>query len=231
MLSGRGVLLPIQQVALRVLADVPDQAAFYLTGGTALSEFYLGHRLSFDLDMFTVEAPLVLPFSRQVEQRFAAEGWGVKVARRFQHYVEIVVYKEAGSLRIDFAWDTPHRFAPPVLSAYGIYVNDWDDLVAEKVLAYYGRAEPRDAVDLYFLLEKEPLERLLRLAAEKDCGFDRYWFAIALRQIDSFPDEPERWPVKVLLPWDPRRLKQTFRDIALRMMDEIQGPSRGRCQV
>jgi hypothetical protein len=27
--------------------------AFYLTGGGALAEFYLGHRLSLDIDLFT----------------------------------------------------------------------------------------------------------------------------------------------------------------------------------
>ncbi|RKY97894.1 MAG: hypothetical protein DRQ10_08070 [Candidatus Hydrothermota bacterium] len=29
------------------------RTSFYLTGGTALSGFYLGHRVSYDMDMFT----------------------------------------------------------------------------------------------------------------------------------------------------------------------------------
>ena len=31
----------------------PSGKAFYLTGGVALSEYYLQHRLSLDLDLFT----------------------------------------------------------------------------------------------------------------------------------------------------------------------------------
>ena len=47
------LLTPLQQELLRVFAQLPDQEQFYLTGGTALAEFYLGHRLSYDLDLFT----------------------------------------------------------------------------------------------------------------------------------------------------------------------------------
>ncbi len=55
MLKGKGLLTPLQREFLRLFAGLPDQERFYLTGGTALSEFYLGHRLSFDLDLFTNE--------------------------------------------------------------------------------------------------------------------------------------------------------------------------------
>jgi len=33
-----------------------------------LAEFYLGHRKSFDLDLFTSEKELILPFSRILEE-------------------------------------------------------------------------------------------------------------------------------------------------------------------
>jgi predicted nucleotidyltransferase component of viral defense system len=55
-----------------------------------------------------------------------------------------------------------------VLSYEGIYVNDYSDLRSDKLLAYFGRAEPRDAVDLYFILQKESPERLLEQAAQKE---------------------------------------------------------------
>ncbi len=52
-LRRKGLLTPLQTAFLVTFATLPDQAQFYLTGGTALAEFYLGHRLSFDLDLFT----------------------------------------------------------------------------------------------------------------------------------------------------------------------------------
>ena len=74
MLSGKGILTEIQRNAISVFASLPDQRYFYLTGGTALSEFYLAHRLSFDLGFFTAESNLVLPFSRELEETFRGEG-------------------------------------------------------------------------------------------------------------------------------------------------------------
>jgi hypothetical protein len=53
--SAHNLLTPLQEQFLQVFATLPDQEQFYLTGGTALAEFYLGHHLSYDLDFFTVE--------------------------------------------------------------------------------------------------------------------------------------------------------------------------------
>jgi hypothetical protein len=89
----------------------------------------------------------------------------------------------------------------------------------DKLLAYFGRSEPRDAADLYIIMHKEPLEPLLDQASQKDTGFDHYWFAIALNRCESFPDELERWPVKMIQPFDPRDLKRTFLDLAVKLMD------------
>lgn len=223
MLRGKGILTPIQQAALTLFATLPDQERFYLTGGTALAEFFLGHRLSFDLDLFTAEEALVVPFSRHLESAYLKRGWDVEVVRRFASYVEILLRKEEAELRLDLALDSPFRSAPPLLAQQGVWVNDYEDLQAEKVLAYYGRAEPRDAVDLHFLLQEVDPEHLMTLAAQKDSGFDRYWFAVALNRAQQFPDELERWPVKMLKPFDPKRLKSSFQSLALKIMEEIVG--------
>ena len=42
MLQGKGLLTATQEAFLRLFATLPDQERFYLTGGTALAEFYLG---------------------------------------------------------------------------------------------------------------------------------------------------------------------------------------------
>jgi predicted nucleotidyltransferase component of viral defense system len=63
------ILESIQKKILSHLNDLPDINAFYLTGGTALSAFYLGHRKSNDLDFFTNTEELILPFSFNCECR------------------------------------------------------------------------------------------------------------------------------------------------------------------
>lgn len=90
-----------------------------------------------------------------------------------------------------------------------------------KLLAYYGCAEPRDAVDLYFILQQEALDPLLNLAAQKDPGFDLYWFAVALSRAATFPDETERWPVKMLVDFHPPELKRASQQLAMELMSKL----------
>jgi hypothetical protein len=53
LLSGKGLLTPLQRSFLSLFSQLADKDQFYLTGGTALAEYYLGRCLSFDLDLFT----------------------------------------------------------------------------------------------------------------------------------------------------------------------------------
>jgi len=219
-LRGFGILTPMQKAFLSVFASLPDQSQFFLAGGTALAEYYFGHRLSFDLDIFTGVDGLVLPTSYQIEKCFAERGLQIQVVRRFSSFAQFLFTQGQDSLKIDLAFDSPFRFEPPVLSEIGIFVNDYADLRVDKLLAYFGRAEPRDAVDLYFIMQKEPLQPLLEQAARKDPGFDLYWFASALHRAESFPDEAERWPVKMLKPFDPVKIKKKFQRLALELMQK-----------
>ena len=217
-LRGFGILTPIQKAFLSAFAALPDQSQFFLAGGTALAEYYFGHRLSFDLDIFTGVDGLVLPTSYQIEKCFAERGLQVSVVRRFSSFAQFLFTQGQDSLKIDLAFDSPFHFEPPVLTETGVYVNDYADLRVDKLLAYFGRAEPRDAVDLYFIMEREPLQPLLEQAAQKDPGFDLYWFASALHRAESFPDEAERWPVKMLKPFEPVEIKRKFQELALELM-------------
>jgi predicted nucleotidyltransferase component of viral defense system len=62
LLKSKGILTDLQKEILLIFSKIPDSNNFYLTGGTALSEFYLGHRKSFDLDIFTIEKGLLLQY-------------------------------------------------------------------------------------------------------------------------------------------------------------------------
>jgi hypothetical protein len=223
-LRGKGVLTAVQLAFLEAFASLPDQEQFYLAGGTALAEYYLGHRRSFDLDFFTGEAPLILPQSHQIEALGQPGKLEIAVTRRFASYVEFVVKRGGEELRVDLAQDSPFRLELPVATETGVQVSALSDLRVDKLLAYYGRAEPRDAVDLYFITRQAPLDALLVQAAQKDPGFDLYWFAVALRRAAGFPDELERWPVQMLIPFDPRDLKAQFHQLSLEMMAKVAPP-------
>ena len=57
--KSQQILTPLQKESLNIFFSLPEANNFYLTGGTALAAFYLQHRLSEDLDIFTREERLI----------------------------------------------------------------------------------------------------------------------------------------------------------------------------
>jgi predicted nucleotidyltransferase component of viral defense system len=53
--SFEGWLTPLQAAFLTRFFATDSGQLFFLTGGTALAAFYLHHRLSVDLDLFTLD--------------------------------------------------------------------------------------------------------------------------------------------------------------------------------
>lgn len=220
MLLSKGIITGLQQKILSAFSELPDAKHFYLTGGTALADFYLGHRMSFDLDIFTVEQKLVLPFSRIFEKKLK-EVFSLSVVRRFESFAEFEITTDEEQTKVQLAYDSPFRFNEPVDSNLKIKVNDYEDLIVDKLLAFFGRVEPRDAVDLFFILKKENIDKLITLAEKKDPGFDVYWLAIALEKTSSFPDNLEQWPVEMLLDMEVSQLKKLFDNLAKQLMNNI----------
>jgi len=221
MLKGKGILSELQKRVISALICITDFSHFYLTGGTALSEFYFGHRKSYDLDIFTSQVGLILPVSRLVEEELKKSKFFLNIIRRFESFTEFEISQENEIIKVQFALDSPFRFKEPVDSDLGIKVNNYEDIIIDKLLAFFGRVEPRDAVDLYFILEKENFWELSKLAKKKDPGFDLYWMAAALEKVKSFPDEINRWPVEMLTEIDISNLKKKFLFLAVEIMERL----------
>ena len=124
-------------------------------------------------------------------------------------------------MQIHLAYDSPFRWGNPLKSEYGVNVNDYQDLIVDKVLAFFGRWTQRDAVDLFEIMRKEEIGLLLDMAKEKDPGFDLYWFAAALVEVGRYPDDIAKWPVDLVLEIDAKILKQTFLELSREIMERI----------
>jgi predicted nucleotidyltransferase component of viral defense system len=220
MLHSKGIITSLQKNILLNFSELPDAKHFYLTGGTALADFYLGHRRSFDLDLFTVEQKILLPFSRVFEKEFA-KSFSVSTVRRFETFSEFEIETGDEQVKVQLAYDSPFRFNEPIDSALKVRVNDYEDLIIDKLLAFFGRTEPRDAVDLFFILKEEKIDKLIPLAKKKDPGFDSYWLAIALKKTEEFPDNIEEWPVEMLQKIEIPQLKNLFGSLARDIMDSL----------
>jgi predicted nucleotidyltransferase component of viral defense system len=225
LLKSKGIITDLQREILIIFSEIHDSKMFYLTGGTALAEFYLGHRKSFDLDIFTTEKGLIIPFSYAFEQELK-KNFLVKVVRRYETFVEFEVSAKGDSTKVQLAYDSPFRFENPIDSDIGVKVNDYTDLIVDKLLAFFGRAEPRDTIDLFFILKKEDFWKLIELAKQKDPGFDLYWLAIALHKIKNFPDDLRDWPVETIKKVDIKELKGLLLNLSREIMDKIKAKSK-----
>lgn len=220
LLKGKGIISSFQREIIQKFGSVTDSSNFFLTGGTALAEFYFSHRLSYDLDFFTSQKELILPFSRSLEEELQKK-YEVRVVRRFETFVDFEVSRNKESVKLQLAYDSPFRFFVTEDSDLGVKVNNFHDIIVDKFLAYFGRAEMRDAIDLFFILRENDFWKLSELASQKDSGFDLYWMSVALTRAENFPDELTRWPVEMLLDIDVQQLKKNFSELSKTIIEKI----------
>lgn len=203
----------------------PISAQFYLSGGTGLAGFYLHHRFSDDIDIFTRDAAHLIPARAVVQASLAACGLEVSERRETEEMLE---YKVQGDphpthplLKIDVVRDTEPIFAP--IEIHGIIrVDALLSIAVNKVTTIFSRGwEVKDYVDLYFILKTKPfdLDALLPLAGQKDLGFDELHFAANLSRVSTLQGlipYLQRYMVK---PLEVDELVQFCEEIAARIFD------------
>jgi predicted nucleotidyltransferase component of viral defense system len=172
---------------------VLDSEYFYLTGGTALACFYLQHRKSNDLDFFTADEEIILPFSYRLEEALKLERMDIQRRRGIRSFVELLVEKDKEITIIRLACDAAFRLEPvKEFSEYPrLKIDSLIDIAANKLLALFGRATLRDFIDVYFLVKKAKFmpEDLMEKAKKKDPSFDLYWLGVALERINTFQED------------------------------------------
>lgn len=173
----------------------PISTHFYLSGGTALAGFYLHHRLSDDIDLFTRDVAQIMRARERIEASITACALEITARREIEEERrEYLEYKVQGDphpthplRKIDVVRDTDPIFSPPEL--YGVIrVDSLLNIAVNKVAAIFSRSdEAKDYVDLYFILKTQPfdLDALLPMAAQKDLGFDELRFAASLAGVSG----------------------------------------------
>ena len=165
-------LTPLQWKVLKEFFSAPVSAPFFLTGGTALSGFYFGHRTSIDLDFFSLES---LDKSR-LKSHLEKISKQVKGVYRIKTDSDTLLtgFVEIGksSLKVDVVQDIPVHFGEFQVDE-SIRVDSLENIGSNKITAIYGRSDAKDFIDLYWILErdgKQKFEQLLKDAKKKDVG-------------------------------------------------------------
>lgn len=211
------ILTDGQRAVIRLIGRSPLQPEFFLTGGTALSAFYLEHRYSDDLDFFT-ESPLAVSRVPSIMEKVAADlGARIEFRRMAGSFLECFLTFPSGELmEMDFAKDAPFRFSPRrLVEDLGIEVDNLMDIAANKLSALYDRSEPKDFADVYMIhREVLPFHELVVKASQKHVGLDPYWLAQACARVRGVRVLP-----RLIKPVALDELRAFFEDQARRLME------------
>ncbi len=117
-------------------------------------------------------------------ENLAAEGFGIMIRQQAPTFVRFTVQGAEGDTEVDLAVDA--RLVPSEPGELSRVLSS-RELGVDKVLAVFGRAEPRHFVDLVAVEPLFGLKLLMQLAKVKDPGFDLTRFAEAW---DASPSSP-----------------------------------------
>ncbi|OQY35402.1 MAG: hypothetical protein B6I38_01595 [Anaerolineaceae bacterium 4572_5.1] len=212
-------LTPFQHKIIRAISKSPLRDQFYLTGGTALSVFYLQHRYSLDLDFFTADPTSVARAPAIIEKIAREINAQVSFTRQLGTFLQCFFESKTGErVQIDFAQESPYRLGKTLQNdELGIEIENFEDIACNKLSALFDRAEAKDFVDVYFICqEKMPFNELVEKAKKKHLGLDDYWLAIALQQAAEIEILP-----RMIKEFSLDELKKFFSEEAKKLMAGI----------
>lgn len=220
---GKTILTPNQHKFLELAAaDQKIVADFYLTGGTALSEFYLHHRLSEDIDLFCpteeVDQKFVEKFLKKIAPQMKIKSWRPTVFLGLVSYK--LIFEDSKELKVDFNY-YPFLQIDRGVKFNNLKIDSLYDIAANKLHTLFMKPRPRDYVDLYFILRQEnySLERLIVDAKTKfDWHIDNITLASQFARVKdlSITDIP-----KMLVPFNQKAMEKSFLNLAKSLKNRI----------
>lgn len=149
----------VEKLTLELLTDLMHKDFlnnFVLVGGTALA-LMLGHRKSIDIDLFTIH-----DFQSETLVDNLSKDYSLEIRLQLPQ----TLIAEINKIKVDFI-RFKYPFIRPVRNLNGIRLLDIEDIAAMKLDAITGRGNKKDFYDLYYLLQKFDLNKLLDFYQEK----------------------------------------------------------------
>ena len=152
----QGILSENQKNILEIISkdkDICDN--FYLTGGTALAEFYLKHRLSEDLDFFSeneFEPQSISVFFEKIKKE--AKIKKVEFQQSFNRNLFFLDLSDGDKIKTEFTY-FPFERIEKKEKIGDLFVDSLLDIAVNKIFTIYQKPRSRDFIDLYFILKKD----------------------------------------------------------------------------
>ena len=142
---------------IKKLSADPVFSNFHLVGGTALA-LQLGHRISIDIDMFSEK-----PFDAKVIVAHLKEKYLAEDLR----FLTNGVWSSVNNIKVDIM-SHQYPWLKPPQNIEGVKMVSAEDIAAMKINVIHGKGTRRkDFADIYFLLEKFSLNKILDFYQQK----------------------------------------------------------------
>lgn len=189
---GKTILTKIQRRVLDILGHAKGFERFYFTGGTALAEYYLRHRLSEDLDFFSeeeIDGVWLAMIAKKIKKAV-----GTKEVDIQQSFNRNLVYFRFGRevLKTEFTYFPFTQIKKPK-TIKGIRLDSLLDIAVNKFFATYQKPSARHFIDLYLILRggRVRWEELPKLARIKfDTAIDPLQLGSQLMMAADIADLP-----------------------------------------
>lgn len=192
-LGNNPILYPHQKKLLSLFFSSPFSKTFFLTGGTALSAFYLAHRESQDLDFFSLDPFDTLALRTTMQEITTQLKAELTIHIRSQTYNELFLEnkKEGWIQKIDIVQEQPKHFGE-IKMIKNIRIDSLINIATNKILAVLGRLEAKDFIDLYIICTQTELsfDEIFKLAKQKDSGLSEFYFANTIADVDKLQTLP-----------------------------------------
>lgn len=178
------ILDATRQALLPQVATIGSE--FYLAGGTALA-LQIGHRDSVDFDFFINDDIDTHTLWQNIETVFAGQ-----TLLKTQDEKNTLSCTIAGEVRLSF-----FGYRYPLLTPL-IIIDDFNlasiaEIGTMKLSAITSRSTFKDYIDLYYILQKQPLADLLALCHKKFPTLDQTLILKSLVYFDDITPEPIRF--------------------------------------
>lgn len=213
-----GILTAGQKKFLDLFFSSFPEQKFFLTGGTALAQYYLKHRLSEDLDLFTTDQSVdFATVSAQMNKIINQLNYKIEHQVSTPSFLQFILKGKEDLLKIDIVKDIPVHFGSTKKVGH-INVDSLENIAIGKLLAIFGRTAPKDFIDIYFLLKQKRVKfkKIFELSKKKDLGLNEFYLAEMFYQVTQIKDFP-----KTLKPYSKKELVKFFMDLSDKLYKKI----------
>ena len=192
---------------------------FYFTGGTPLAAFYLYHRLSEDIDLFSeqeIYLPSIRTFVRNAQKKLKAKSIDYRNFLGLHSFQ--LFFANKITLKVDFNY-YPFPRIERGMKYKNIDVDSAYDIAVNKVHTIAMKPRARDFLDIYFLIKDRGYhfaDLLMKAKAKFDWHIDPVQLGSRLLQARELADYP-----RMLKPIDHNEWKQFFVQEARKLKKEI----------